>query len=164
MIQSADIRGEYRYRLSVDGVSVTGVGGVLWIMLNPSTADGVQLDPTMRRVIDFTARWGRARCTVMNLFALRATDPDQLLSHPSPVGECVDEAIRSAAREHHEVVFAWGAHPAALKRQAEVIHAVLAVGAAPLCLGRTRSGFPRHPLYVPASTKPEPFALEVSRG
>lgn len=81
----AAIAGEYRYKLwRVTGAPGTSVA--LFVMLNPSTADATDDDPTIRRCIRFARDWGHARLLVANLYALRATDPRALSRHPDPVG------------------------------------------------------------------------------
>jgi hypothetical protein len=115
-------------------------------MLNPSTADEVQDDPTIRRCISFAKREGYTYMTVVNLFALRATNPKELLSHPDPVGPLNDQRIKEMIDEHKNgaVVAAWGAHPFAKKRAEEVKKKFGPF----LCLGTSKNGSPRHPLYL----------------
>jgi len=129
-------------------------------MLNPSTADGDADDPTIRRCVDFAQRWGFGGIVVVNMFALRSTDPQQLLTHPDPVGRDNTKVLLSVlcADEVGPVVAAWGANPAASGDQALVLRRLLeAVQVFPQCLGVTKEGHPRHPLYVPATTALQPF-------
>jgi hypothetical protein len=123
-------------------------------MLNPSVADEVRNDPTIRKCQGFQARWGHGgSCEVVNLFALRATDPRELSKHPDPVGAENDEHLRRAADEvvsaKGRIVVAWGAHRFARRRAEEVrrIYWPFRLD----CLGTTKDGSPRHPLYVPYS-------------
>lgn len=141
--------GRYRYRLDrrwSDGLSLT------WIMLNPSTADASTDDPTIRRCMDFGARWGFGAITVVNLFAWRATRPAELLSVTSPVGPRNNRVLRDAVAEAATVVAAWGSLPASLRPRAEAVRSTLPGGA--VALGMTRSGEPRHPLYVRGGVAP----------
>jgi hypothetical protein len=128
-------------------------------MLNPSTADAEQDDPTIRRCVGFSRSWGAGALVVVNLFALRSTDPAALLTHPEPVGADNDEHLRDVAldawRDGGRLVCAWGAHLAAPPRALEVHERVRDMD--PLCLGTTKSGAPRHPLYVKATTVPTPW-------
>jgi hypothetical protein len=142
----------YRYRLT----RTWGHSGThaVWIMLNPSTADAAQDDPTIRRCTRFTKDWGLDGLVVVNLFALRATDPRELAKHPAPVGEANDQFISDAAKTATVVVAAWGAHPAAAARAI----AVNGAGFPLRCLGVTKSGQPRHPLYVPGSEQLSDYA------
>lgn len=130
-----------------------------WVMLNPSTATATEDDPTIRRCIGFAKAWSYGGIVVVNLFGLRATDSAFLKAHPDPVGPDNDEHIRSAVEECGAVVCAWGSHSMVSGRAADVLTALTASGVAPLCLGRTTTGRPRHPLYVRAATRPVPYRL-----
>lgn len=136
----------YRYRLW----RAWGPGDrVLWLMLNPSTADESVLDPTLRRCEGFTRRWGYDGFEVANLFALRSTDPSGLYAVPDPVGPDNDQAIRGAAERCPVIIAAWGAEPIAMVRSATILDEVLR-GRRVECLGVTKGGQPRHPLYLRA--------------
>lgn len=163
---SAD--GKYRYWLHRRWFG--GVGYAVFVMLNPSTADGIQNDPTIRRCIDFGKRWGCHGIIVVNLFAARATVPADLDEIDDPVGEenhaYLLKACEIAGATNPEngimegvVVCAWGADRRVQSMgQAETVRGwIAAAGVAPQCLGRTKAGHPRHPLYVAAATKLEPF-------
>jgi hypothetical protein len=119
----------------------------LFIMLNPSTADAIQDDPTIRRCLGFAAREGCGQLTVVNLFAFRATRPEDLIKAADPVGPVNDRYLADQIRTHREsgglIVAAWGAHDFARMRAREVAKR------GPFhCLGMTKAGDPRHPLYV----------------
>lgn len=132
--------GVYRYRL---GRSWGHGPPLLFVMLNPSTADANIDDPTIRRCIGIAKREMCVGVEVVNLFALRATDPAALSLHPNPVGRGNLGEIHSAVRDARAVVVAWGAHPMA--------RSVIPVFDRPVyCLGTTKDGSPRHPLYVRA--------------
>jgi len=119
-----------------------------WIMLNPSTADAFADDPTIRRCAGFARREGCGGINVVNLFALRATDPAALSRHASPVGPASDYLIETHARDASLVVAAWGAGGALHGRAREVGQRLAAAGVPLMCLGVTAAGHPRHPLYV----------------
>jgi hypothetical protein len=136
----------YRYKLS--RTWATGGNHVAWIMLNPSTADAMTDDPTIRRCTAFAKAWGFDGLSVVNLFALRATDPRELAVHARPAGADNDWFIRETAQGAPAVVAAWGAHAMARRRGAEVARMLDADGVGLLCLGVTKDGHPRHPLYV----------------
>jgi hypothetical protein len=151
----------YRYWLSRawgnSGTSAT------WIMLNPSTADALTDDNTIKRVTAFTKAWGLDGFVVVNLFALRATDPRELRKHPDPVGPVNDRFIADAIQPGSPVIAAWGAHPLADKRTDEVMAIVIdrAGLAGASCLGVTKNGFPRHPLYCRSDTELAHFEPEL---
>lgn len=128
-----------------------------FLMLNPSTANETDLDPTLRRCVGFAKAWGSGGLLVVNLFAVVSPDPRVLLTHPDAVGIGNDEAILSAAMSAEIVVAGWGAFPEARERAQHVMRLLREAGVPLYSLGRTKDGHPRHPLYLPASTKPEPF-------
>jgi hypothetical protein len=141
--------GPYRYLLS----RRWGPGApALFVMLNPSTADDTSDDPTIRRCIGFARRWGAPAVEVVNLYALRATRPRDLFAHAAPVGPDNDAAIADAAARAAAIVVAWGAHGA---RDAARVRCVVGLlGARRLaCLGTSRGGEPRHPLYLPTRAR-----------
>lgn len=144
--------GTYRYSLTRSWAQEGGVGKVLWIMLNPSTADASLDDPTIRRCIGFSKAWAYAELEVCNLFALRSTDPSAIYEAADPVGEPNDAAIREAACKADAVVAAWGTFGGHLGRDKAVMKIFTEVQKPPRCLGITMQGFPKHPLYVAGAT------------
>lgn len=124
---------------------------VVWVMLNPSTADAEVDDPTITRCIRFTERWGYQAMTVVNLFAFRATDPRRLKTARDPVGPFNDTAIMDAISEAAFVVAAWGTWGSTFKRDKEFLELI---GAQKVkALGVTGDGDPRHPLYLRADAR-----------
>lgn len=135
----------------------------LFFMLNPSTADHTEDDPTIRRCIHFAKSTFYCHgLMVVNLFAARATDPKVLLSHPEPVGRLNDDYIELAVKKAAVVVCAWGSK-ADLKywggerRGSEYALRLMNMHDQVVCLGRTKHGYPRHPLYLKNETEPVPF-------
>ena len=125
----------------------------MFIMLNPSTASAAADDPTIRRCIRFARDWGSAGLLVVNLFGLRATKPAELVGHPDPVGPDNDTVIADALNvpvDH--VVAAWGDHRRLPERLPRIRELLGPPGLRLMCLGTTKSGQPRHPLYIPAVT------------
>lgn len=146
----------YRYILTRKwGGMFNREGSCVFIMLNPSTADDQNDDPTIRRCIDFAKRWGHDGLTILNLFALRSTNPAALLGDADPVGPDNDRYIAEVCRTAGRLVVAWGAHEMA---QARGLAVLTNLGHRASCLGLTQSGAPRHPLYVKADTPLVPFA------
>lgn len=142
--------GVYRYELWREWVPVVRQRA-LFIMLNPSTADGSEDDPTIRRCVGFAKALRCQALDVVNLFAYRATDPHELASAVDPVGPGNDKYIRSAIRRAHVCVAAWGANPLAKKRACEVDRLASEVGRSLYSLATSKDGSPRHPLYLPAA-------------
>lgn len=143
----------------------------VFVMLNPSTADADQNDPTVRRCIGFAQRWGCTRLVVTNAFALRSTDPRALYKADDPVGPRNLEAIKTAvevARGEGDgpIVVAWGSHGGLHDHDETVLGWIEAAGGQPLCLGTTaRGNYPRHPLYLEntAQLRPYPGRLKGTR-
>lgn len=126
---------------------------VLFVMLNPSTADASNDDPTIRRCISFARHWGHGSLLVGNLFALRSPYPQDLRAASAPVGPDNDRWLKQLARQSSAVVGAWGNHGSFMDRG----QAVAALFPSMMCLGLTRLGQPRHPLYVAADTALVPW-------
>lgn len=143
--------GAYRYTLARQWGNEPPA---IFVMLNPSTADAATDDPTIRRCVGFARRWHLDGIVVVNLFALRATDPRALRDHPDPVGPENDDRILAALEWYQSspVVAAWGAHGGLYGRDRAMLGLIRDAVDRPLCLGTTRSGHPRHPLYLPADT------------
>ena len=139
----------------------------LWIGLNPSTADETHDDPTVRREWLYTRRrLGFQSYYKANVFDYRATDPDGLLSATGgPQSAANWHFIRTNAQRQGcaYVILALGVPPRPLRQQAAGMIAQLAAVNVPLfCLGLTKDGWPRHPLYMKADAPllhfdPQPF-------
>jgi len=143
--------GQYRYSLS--RIWDESKPTVLFIMLNPSTADATRDDPTIRRCIDFAQRWNYGGLVVGNLFAFRATKPQEMKMSKSPIGLRNDETLLRLAKESALVVAAWGKdgkhHQRDMKVRLMIPHLHY--------LKLTNKGQPYHPLYLPATLVPIPF-------
>lgn len=158
MIREAVLDGDYRYHLTRRWGPK--IDTVVWVMLNPSTADADVDDPTIRRCISFSAELGADSLRVINLYAYRATDPKHLLAVEDPVGPMNNTVIREtllAARAMRSpVIGAWGVNARA-DRVSEFVTIADECRVPLHCLGITKSGMPRHPLYVLGSTRPTPW-------
>lgn len=151
--------GEYRYALwRWDDSLLAGDGTLLFVMLNPSTADGLADDPTIRRCRGFAQRLGYGTLAVANLYAFRATAPADLHKAADPVGPENDEWVEKLADEADRVIVAWGADVGPIADRAERVLPQLGDVDA---LGLTASGQPRHPLYLRADAEPEPYEWQV---
>lgn len=141
--------GTYRYTLERSWSSGPRVA---FVGLNPSTADAEVDDPTIRRCVGFARRWGFSGLLMVNLFAYRATDPDELLKldRNTAIGPENDDVLRHVHVDARLTVSAWGAHPAAVVRAQEVEPLLRKFGV----LGVTKSGAPRHPLYMRKTCEP----------
>ena len=158
MSQGAIIEDTFRYALW----RRWGPGPVIvFLMLNPSTADGLEDDPTIRRCIGFAKSLGGGALVVVNLYAFRSTEPDALLADTAAkVGPRNDAFIlRAAAMAVNDgmVICAWGAHKAAAQRAKQVTDLLREGGVELTRLRMTKSGQPSHPLYLPANLRPIPM-------
>lgn len=137
--------GRYRYRLTRTWDSARP--NATFIMLNPSTADASVDDPTIIRCRNYARAWGLGGLTVVNLYAYRATNPDDLWKVDDPIGADNDDHLRevltAAAADGAPVVAAWGGN-ARPDRVAQVV----ALAGPLTALGLTKAGQPRHPLYL----------------
>jgi hypothetical protein len=133
---------------------------LVFILLNPSTADERMLDPTVAGCLARAADGGYGSLRVLNLFALRATDPAALRRAADPVGPGNDAALREGCAglgAGDRVICGWGNHGAHLGRSARVLGALRAAGLALHHLGLTLKGEPRHPLYVRRALAAQPW-------
>lgn len=149
--------GVYRYRLD-RYIGPTGLFGrserVLFVMLNPSTADAAVDDPTIRRCLGFARREHSPTLTVVNLYAYRTPHPRRLAEARRAgvdiVGPDNDRALEECHRPGDLVIAAWGARPAGIPREAHQkrIDQVRNLLGPMYQLGLTLAGDPRHPLYL----------------
>lgn len=149
--------GTYRYSLTrewEDGPCVT------WLMLNPSTADASRDDPTIRRCMGFSKMWGYGRMVVVNLFALRSTDPRALARNTDPVGPMNSFYQMQAFKEGREVICAWGCSQhltGSLRNHIVKVLALIPEHTPAMCLGRRKDSAPRHPLMLSYQEQREPL-------
>lgn len=122
-------------------------------MLNPSTAGAEDNDPTITRCVGFARRLGASGLTVINLGARIATDPKELLSAADPVGPANVAVLEDVIGSTREVVVAWGAFPRKLNGRFEKSLQLFSEVGRFKCLGKTKEGDPRHPLYLPANAE-----------
>ena len=126
------------------------------IGLNPSTADETEDDPTIRRCKRFASDWGYGGIVMTNLFAIRTKDPKIMMAHNSPTGRYNDEYLSKLSVYAGLVLAAWGNHGTHLSRDWEV-RKLIEQTTQMYCLGLTKIGQPRHPLYIKADTNPVRF-------
>ena len=132
---------KYRYSLTRSWNSADGY--VLFIGLNPSIADEIADDPTLKRCINFAKDWGYGGLIMVNLFAYMATYPSELKKVALPIGKENNNYILKGYQKSQLTVIAWGNDGYLLKRDKEV----LAIIENPMCLNINKSGQPVHPLY-----------------
>lgn len=147
---SAD--GRYRYRLWRVWNDLEPV--MVWVLLNPSTADAQTDDPTLRKCIGFAKQHHHGGVILVNLFAWRASSPDVLPTVEDPIGPDNDAAIDWACRSPvlATVIGGWGSFPFATRRATAVQTMIRCTRRRFGCFGVTGNGQPRHPLYLPYTT------------
>ncbi|MDS0280056.1 DUF1643 domain-containing protein [Halomicroarcula sp. S1AR25-4] len=146
---------QYRYRLS--RTWDTEKPTIAFVMLNPSTADETEDDPTIRRCLGFAEDWGYGSLLVGNLFAYRTSDPADLRDVDDPVGPENDQHLRDICDEADKVIVAWGTDGDLHDREREFVEKL---DVDLYALDTTKDGHPNHPLYQPADAEPELFELE----
>ena len=127
---------------------------VNFLMLNPSTADAFQLDPTNRRCVGFAQAWGYGSMVTTNIFAYRSTNPAGLRTAADAVGPENDDTILSAAKSADLVIAAWGTRGELQGRGTAVREMLGEADVALHALRLTKAGHPGHPLYVLGDTVP----------
>ena len=139
----------YRYLLS----RKTGTGGktITFIGLNPSVADQTKNDPTIRRCLDFSSRWGGTQLFMVNLFGYVSTNPQALFDVEDPVGHENDKWLEYAISKSDMVIAAWGKLGVISRRGDEVKNRY---GNVLLVLKINKDGSPAHPLYIKSTTIP----------
>ncbi|WP_103669715.1 DUF1643 domain-containing protein [Pseudanabaena sp. BC1403] len=141
-----DKTGLYRYSLwrewDIDKSKI------VFIMLNPSKADASIDDPTLRRCTSFAKSWDYGSLIVVNLFAFRSASPLELKQVEDPIGNQNDRYLKKAVKLADRVVVAWGNNGKLMLRDRLVLELLSKHNIQPHCLGITKAGYPRHPLYV----------------
>ena len=152
-----------RYRYTLRRRLYKGNKILLVIGLNPSTADGTKDDPTVCRCAGFAERLKYDTLLIANLFALRSTDPRKLRQpeEKDPIGPRNDAWILRVARKAHKIVLAWGAGADWAPERSDQLLLLLAHYDL-YCFGTTKSGAPKHPLYLRSDTKLERYRNEFS--
>jgi hypothetical protein len=145
--------GLYRYWLS-RRISM-GERTVVFVGLNPSTADAAQDDPTIRKCVGFAQRWGYDWIYMANLYAWRATDPKRLVRFAKDyslqaVGPNNQDALKWMTQKADVVVAAWG--QTRLCDYATTLSRIVLNLPQTRCLGQNNDGTPKHPLYLPYAT------------
>lgn len=141
----------YRYRLWRRWNDA--LPSITFIMLNPSKADATFNDQTIATCIRTAKRFGFGSLDVVNLFAYRTFDPKELKRARNPIGKLNDEHIIASVKEAKTILLAWGNHGGWNARHEEVLELLLDYSGSTFCLGLTKQGQPRHPLYLPSSTQ-----------
>lgn len=132
----------------------------MFLMLNPSTADEENNDPTVARCQDYAQTWGYGGLYVCNIFAYRATDRAVMKVAPDPIGPDNDRSIIQIAKNAGIVVCGWGNDGSFMNRSQYVCNLLNMLSISTHCLVLTNSGEPHHPLYLKKTLKPFLFKYQ----
>jgi hypothetical protein len=153
IIRNAEFSPCRTWRYALRRIRAPEAPSVMFVGLNPSTADEIRDDPTARKCIRFAESWDYGGIILANLFAYRATDPRELKVVSDPVGPDNDHWLTRLAGEATIVIAAWGVYGGFIRRDSVVMDLLGDVR----CLGLTKDGKPRHPLYLKSDCRPVPF-------
>lgn len=146
------------YRFALGRTWNVSKPSALWILLNPATADHDSDDRTTLRLAGYAESWGCGGFVVVNLFALRSSDPKRLRYAPDPVGPGNDDVVlRAATLAGTDPVCGWGNQGAFRGRAQAVTEMLAANGVTLTALAVTALGSPTHPLYLPRHLTPSPW-------
>lgn len=150
-----------RYRYDLKRIWDPNLSYVLWIGLNPSTADAEKDDPTIRKMMGFARKWQHGGIVVCNLFACRSTDPAGIKSFEDPVGPENFRSIRTNAHHAGKVICCWGNHGSykGMDRQVYQNDLAMVPQSHCLCLGYTKAGHPKHPGRIAYATPLQKFTI-----
>ena len=153
----AEFSQDRRYRYTLWREWDAGEAHLNVIGLNPSTADERDDDQTVRRCVYYARRWGFGGLRVTNLYAFRSTRPERMRAAQEPVGLENDRWLCEVAAAAGSVVVAWAADVMVARREGAVLE--LLRGLPLQCLAHTRTGRPRHPLYLSNDVVPAPYCV-----
>ena len=153
MEKSAILSAARKYRYVLTRIWDETKPTVVFIGLNPSTADEEADDKTIRKCIGYAKRWGYGKLIMANLFAFRSTDPSLLKRVEDPVGPDNDSYIQKCVSESNLVIACWGNHGKLLNRDKVLMDSLPNL----VCLKRNKNGTPHHPLYLSKDITPVPY-------
>ena len=155
IIKSAVFSPCRKYRYSLSRTWDINQKIILFIGLNPSTANETHDDPTIRRCLLYSSIWGFGGLIIVNLFAFRATLPKDLINSKHPVGRDNNQFIIHAHKEASMTIAAWGNDGDLYNRDQEVLEII----SNPMCLKVNKTGQPAHPLYQKKDIKQKPYSI-----
>jgi hypothetical protein len=127
-------------------------------MLNPSTANEYQDDPTIRKCISYAKQWGYGGLYVLNLFPFKSTNPKQLLNIEDVYGGIDYQLYYNIFEECEKIICAWG-NESIIKSLNPNMNIFNTFKHKLYCLELSKNGVPKHPLYLKQNISPKPFTL-----
>lgn len=154
LLKDAHLSEDKRYRYSLVRIWDVARPMAMFVGLNPSTADALVDDPTIRREVNFCKDWGYGALLKANLFALRETLPERMLCESQPIGKHNDDWLKAMAAKSKIIVCAWGKDGKHLERDWDVCNMLTDLGYTLHALKLNKDGTPGHPLYLKADLRP----------
>ena len=154
MKKHAIISQDEKYRYQLSRIWDEEKPKILFIMLNPSTADADVDDPTIRRVVNFAKSWGYGGVFVGNLYAFRSTDPKGLRHTDDPIGEDNIQHIQNLLGLVEKVIYAWGNNQREPDWLCDLVDS-------PYCIDVSKKGIPKHPLYLKSELQPKLYLRDL---
>jgi hypothetical protein len=147
MIQTALFSDDKKYRYILSRIWDKNKPNIMFIMLNPSTADSEKDDPTIRRIINFTKSWNYGGFYVVNLYAFCSTDPKGLKNTQDPIGKDNIFHVKILISKIEKVIYAWGNNEKEPQWLCDLV-------TTPYCIKISKNGIPTHPLYLKKELQP----------
>lgn len=147
--------GRFRYYLLRQWATYRPL--LVFVLLNPSKADAFVDDRTLAKCMAFAYSLSYDGVLILNAYAYRATDPEDLREAGYPVGPMNDDILRAMLPGQPMVICGWGANARGKERPAEVLQIIRESGCTPHALRLLADGTPEHPLYLPSTCKPSPL-------
>lgn len=155
MYKNAILSNDRIYRYVLSRIWDETKPAVMIIGLNPSTADETNDDPTITRCINFSKFWGYGGVHMLNLFAFRATSPQDMFKAPDPIGIHNDRYLDEYAQKCDKVICAWGNHGKFMTRSHDIKSKLTNLH----YLKMNKSGEPAHPLYLKSELLPSKWDI-----
>ena len=152
--KNAIISQDNKYRYQLSRIWNEEKSKVLFIMLNPSTADADIDDPTIRRVVNFAKSWGYGGVFVGNLYAFRSTKSKTLLYIDDPIGQDNIQHIKYLIGLSERVIYGWGNN----QKEPEWLYDLVDI---PYCIDISKKGIPKHPLYLNGELQPKLYLRDM---
>ena len=135
-------------------------GICLFIMLNPSTADAYKFDPTVSRAYKIAKRLKLGELVVLNIFAIKGSDPSVIKEYDDPIGKYNDYYINYYCKKSKMIIVAWGNHGSYNNRSNDVKNILKRNKKGVYCIDINNSGEPKHPLYTKNNSKLKKYKLD----
>ena len=151
MIKSAILSKNRKHRYLLSRIWDLKNETILFIMLNPSSADENIDDPTTKKVISYSKKWGYGGLHICNLYTYRTTSPKILFDIPKNKRGSNKNEIKKYAKKCSKIVYAWG-------NKEKVPSWLNQMVPNPSFIELSKEGVPKHPLYLKSNLKLKSFS------